>query len=144
MRAAPVAGRVWQPDQGLAAVSGLGFSKPKHLVKTDEISSVFSFNCRFSSEHFQVLVKPGDQNFARLAVIVSKKTARLAVSRNYIKRVSREIFRLQQHELSGLDIVVRARKSFSHADYPDITQELRLQFSHLRLKFPALFSKRKQ
>lgn len=144
MRAAPVAGRVWRPDHGLAAVSGRGFSRPKHLVKTDEISSVFSFNCRFSSEHFQVLGKPGGQNFARLAVIVSKKTSRLAVSRNYIKRVSREIFRLQQHELSGLDIVVRARKSFTHADYPDIAQELRLQFSRLRLKFPTLFSEREQ
>ena len=140
MLAALVAGRVWLSDQGLTAVSGFGFSKPKHLVKTDDISSVFSFNCRFSSEHFQVLVKPGNQDFARLAVIVSKKTARLATSRNYIKRVAREVFRLQQRELSGLDIVVRARKSFTPVDYADIAQELQLQFSRLRQKFPGSLS----
>lgn len=118
-------------------MNGFGFSRPKHLVKTDEISSVFSFNCRFSSEHFQVLAKPGNQDFARLAVIVSKKTARLATSRNYIKRIAREVFRLQQSELSGLDIVVRARKSFTHSDYAAIALELQLQFTRVRQKFPA-------
>ena len=121
-------------------MNGFGFSKPKHLVKTDEISSVFSFNCRFSSEHFQLIVKPGNLDFARLAVIVSKKTARLATSRNYIKRVAREVFRLQQCELSGLDIVVRVRKSFTQADYAGIAQELRVQFSRLRQKFPVPLS----
>ena len=118
-------------------MEGFGFSRPKHLVKTDEISSVFSFNCRFSSEHFQLLAKPGSQDFARLAVIVSKKSARLATSRNYIKRVAREVFRLQQSELSGLDIVVRARKSFTQCDYAAIAEELRLQFTRVRQKFPA-------
>lgn len=118
-------------------MKGFGFSRPKHLVKTDEISSVFSFNCRFSSEHFQVLAKPGNQNFARLAVIVSKKSARLATSRNYIKRVAREVFRLQQSELYGLDIVVRVRKSFTHSGYAAIADELRLQFTRARQKFPV-------
>ena len=118
-------------------MNGFGFSKPKHLVKTDEISSVFSFNCRFSSEHFQVLAKPGSRKFARLAVIVSKKTARLATSRNYIKRVAREIFRLQQFELNGLDIVVRARKTFAPSEYAEIAHELQTQFVRARLKFPA-------
>lgn len=118
-------------------MSGFGFSRPKHLVKTDEISSVFRFNCRFSSEYFQVLIKPTNTNFARLAVIVGKKTARLATSRNYIKRVAREIFRMQQADLRGLDIVVRARKSFTSKDYAEIAQELRSQFMRVREKFPS-------
>lgn len=136
MLAVQVAGHVWLFDPGSDAVNGFGFSRPKHLVKTDEISSVFSFNCRFSSEHFQVLAKPGNRDFARLAVIVSKKTSRLASSRNYIKRVAREIFRMQQSELSGLDIVVRVRKSFTHSDYAAISHELKLQFARARQKFP--------
>jgi len=137
MLAAQVAGYVWLSEPGLNAVNGFGFSRPKHLVKTDEISSVFSFNCRFSSEHFQVLAKPANLNFARLAVIVSKKTARLATSRNYIKRLAREMFRLQQFELRGLDIVVRTRKSFTPSEYAEIAQELKTQFAQVRLKFPA-------
>lgn len=116
-------------------MNGFGFSRPKHLVKTDDISSVFSFNRRFSSEHFQVLVKPGACEFARMAVIVSKKTARLATARNYIKRVAREVFRLQQHDLAGLDIVVRVRKSFTQAKYPVISSELREQLNLARKNF---------
>jgi ribonuclease P protein component len=116
-------------------VKGFGFSKAKHLVKTDDISSVFSFNSRFSSEHFQVLAKPGAHEFARMAVIVSKKTARLASARNYIKRVSREIFRLQQHQRAGMDMVIRIRRSFSSAEYPEIEQELRTQLERASQKF---------
>lgn len=116
-------------------MNGFGFSKAKHLVKTDEISSVFSFNSRFSSEHFQVLAKPGPHEFGRLAVIVSKKTARLATARNYNKRIAREVFRLHQHELSGLDIVVRVRKSFMQSDYALVAQELRMQLNRVRQKF---------
>lgn len=114
---------------------GFGFSKAKQLVKTDEISSVFSFNSRFSSEHFQVLAKPGTYEFARMAVIVSKKTARHATVRNYIKRVSREVFRLQQPRLDGLDMVIRIRKSFSPAEHAVIEQELKTQFDRVRQKF---------
>lgn len=116
-------------------MGGFGLSKAKQLVKTDEISSVFSFNSRFSSEHFQVLVKPGTCEFARMAVVVSKKTARLATARNYIKRVSREVFRLQQSRLAGLDMVIRIRKSFSKAEHAIIEQELKTQFDRARQKF---------
>lgn len=119
-------------------MSGLGFSKPKHLVKTDEISSVFSFNSRFTSEHFQVLAKPGNHGFGRLAVIVAKKTARLATARNYIKRFAREVFRFRQHELSGLDIVVRVRKSFSRAEYATIVPELESLLGQARQKLSAV------
>lgn len=114
---------------------GFGFSKAKQIVKTDEISSVFRLNSRFSSEHFQVLVSPGQQKFGRLAVIVSKKTARLATTRNYIKRIAREIFRLGQHQFVGLDIVVRVRKSFIRSDYALVSQELRTQLNRARQKY---------
>lgn len=114
-----------------------GFSKAKQIVKTDEISSVFSFNSRFTSEHFQVLVKPGTSECARMAVIVSKKTARFASARNYIKRVSREIFRLQQFRLDGLDLVIRIRKSFSRAEFAEIALELKTQLDRARQKFTS-------
>lgn len=79
-----------------------------------------------------MLAKPGACEFARMAVIVSKKTARLATARNYIKRVAREVFRLQQHDLNGLDIVVRVRKSFTQAKYPVVSRELQAQLNLAR------------
>lgn len=122
-------------NQTRSGVRSFGFSKAKQIVKTDEISSVFSFNSRFSSEHFQVLVKPGMRECARMAVIVSKKTARLATSRNYIKRVAREVFRLQQARLESLDFVIRICKSFDRAEFAEIEQELITQLDRARQKF---------
>ncbi len=72
-----------------------------------------------------------------MAVIVSKKTARFATSRNYIKRVSREVFRLQQSRLESLDFVIRIRKSFNRAEFAEIEQELITQLDRARQKFIA-------
>ncbi|MEW5942418.1 MAG: ribonuclease P protein component [Pseudomonadota bacterium] len=109
--------------------AGYGFPKSRHLLKTDEISSVFSFKRRFSGEHFQVLVKPNQLGYPRLAVVVGKKTESRAVARNYVKRVVREAFRLLQHELGGLDCVVRAHKSFSSTEFLATRQELQQLFA---------------
>lgn len=81
------------------------------------------------------MVKPGMRECARMAVIVSKKTARFATSRNYIKRVSREVFRLQQSRLESLDFVIRIRKSFNRAEFAEIEQELITQLDRARQKF---------
>lgn len=70
-----------------------------------------------------------------MVVVVGKKTVRLATARNYIKRVSREVFRLQQHQLAGLDMVIRVRKGFSPIEYVGVSQELRMQFNRACQKF---------
>ena len=74
--------------------------------------------------------KPNCLNRPRLGLIVSKKTAKLAVWRNYMKRVLRELFRLNQHQLSELDLVIQVQKSFEKADFLQIKQE----FEQLILK----------
>ena len=45
----------------------------------------------------------------------SDTRAKRAVARNYIKRTIREVFRLQQPALDGVDFVVRARERFDRA-----------------------------
>lgn len=44
---------------------------------------------------------------ARLGMVIAKRMAPLAVSRNAIKRVIRETFRQQRHELPPRDLVFR-------------------------------------
>lgn len=44
---------------------------------------------------------------ARLGILVTRKHAREATQRNYLKRCIREAFRLEQHALGALDILVR-------------------------------------
>lgn len=62
-----------------------------------------------SGEFFQVYVKPNGSPVARLGVVVSKRVIPHAVARNYCKRLAREVFRAEQHELTGMDLVVRPR-----------------------------------
>ena len=113
-------------------VRPLSYKKHSHLRKADEISSVFDFKCRVSAPHFVLLGKPNDLAFPRLGIMVAKKTARLSVSRNYIKRIVREQFRAQQNGLPPLDIVVRVTKSFNRQDFAAIVQELSAIFVKIR------------
>ena len=47
----------------------------------------------------------------RLGIVLSKRYVSLAVKRNYIRRMIRERFRLMQHQLNGLDVVISLRSS---------------------------------
>lgn len=108
------------------------YKQHSHLRKADEISSVFDFKCRVNAPHFALLGKPNGLAYPRLGIVVAKKTARLSVSRNYIKRVIREQFRQQQVEIAPLDIVVRVTKSFNKQDFVAIKQELAAIFVKIR------------
>jgi len=105
--------------------------KRAHLRKADEISSVFDFKCRVSTTHFIALGKPNNQAFPRLAIMVAKKTNRLAVQRNYMRRVFREYFRKNTVKIDSLDIVVRITKSYKKQEFAAINQEINQIFIKL-------------
>jgi len=106
------------------------FYRQAKLTKTDEFSSVFNFRRRLYSEHLVLNFKPNDLEIARLGLVVAKKTAKSAVSRNYMRRVLREFFRLHQCELGTFDLVINVRKKFT-----------RLNFNSLQHEFGQLSSK---
>ena len=108
---------------GPEGVPEQGFPRRARLVKTDEFSSVFNFRKRISGQHLAAYYKPSPQPNARLGLIVGKKVAAAAVDRNYMRRVLRELFRVQQSGLAGLDIVIRVQHRFDRKDYLMIKQE---------------------
>lgn len=71
--------------------------------------------------------KPNNLGYPRLGIVVSKKTARRAVARNYMRRVLREWFRLNREKLGGLDVVVKVQKPFMRTEF-NLTQEELLRF----------------
>jgi ribonuclease P protein component len=101
------------------------------MIKTDDFSSVFNFRKRISTEHLAIHYQPNMHNRARLGLVVGKKTAKLAVSRNYMRRVLREFFRLQQHEICHVDLIIRVQKKFSKVDFIQIKQEFNLLIGKL-------------
>lgn len=111
------------------------FSLPKQakLIKTDDFSSVFNLRKRIASPYLVMRFKPNLLNRPRLGLIVAKKTAKLAVKRNYMRRVLRELFRLNQHNLPSIDLVIQAQKTFEKTDFNQVKQE----FEQLMLKLIA-------
>lgn len=67
---------------------------------------------------------PNELGYPRLGIVVSKKTAKRAVARNYMRRVLREWFRHYRGQISGQDLVIRINKPFGRADFAQVQNEL--------------------
>ncbi len=64
---------------------------------------------RFSDAYFTVSVLANHETHPRLGLAIATKSCGNAVARNLIKRLARESFRLNQHELPAVDVTIAAR-----------------------------------
>jgi ribonuclease P protein component len=92
------------------------FPKAARLLKTDEFSSVFRLRPWRRSAHFVVYARPTGHE-ARLGLVIGKKFAPRATTRNLVKRVAREAFRLRRAEFGGWDILLRLSARFEKAAF---------------------------
>jgi ribonuclease P protein component len=104
------------------------FNRESRLLTPGHFQAVFSKPIRFGSRHFTLLITPKDtstsQNKNRLGLAIAKKRVKLAVQRNRIKRQVRESFRLNQHNLPAIDIVVMVKSGIDQLDNKAVNQEL--------------------
>lgn len=107
------------------------------LNKTDEFSSVFSFRKRFSSSFFVVHYMPNQQQHARVGFVVAKRVAKLAVDRNYMRRVMREYCRCELSKHLSADVIIQVHTKFENKDYLTIKQELNVLFDKIEKKLSA-------
>lgn len=105
------------------------FNRESRLLTPGQFQYVFTKPIRFGSRHFTILITPtnlsedSDKN-NRLGLAIAKKRVKLAVQRNRIKRIIRESFRLNQHELPAIDMVVMVKSGIDQLDNKEINQEL--------------------
>jgi ribonuclease P protein component len=99
------------------------FARARRIVKTDEFSSVFRLRPTQKSAHFVLYTRPNQLPNARLGVVVAKRLAPRAVTRNTIKRVTRELFRTTR--LPAIDCVVRLSKAVNTKAGPATTAKLK-------------------
>lgn len=66
---------------------------------------------------------PTSVGYARIGIIVSRKIARCAVHRNYMKRVVRELFRQNHGQLESLDLIVSLRTRFDRTNRAAVCRE---------------------
>jgi ribonuclease P protein component len=82
---------------------------------------------RFSDAYFSLSVLANHESHPRLGLAIATRTFGTAVARNRIKRLTRESFRLNQHELPPVDVTVSARDAARRAS----PRELRASLSEL-------------
>ena len=100
------------------------FNRESRLLTPGQFQSVFTKPIRFGSSHITILVSQNPDNNNRLGLAIAKKRVKLAVQRNRIKRLIRESFRLNQHDLPHIDIVVMVKSGTEKLDNTQINQQL--------------------
>ncbi len=111
------------------------FARERRIVKTDEFSSVFRLRPVYRSAHFVLYTRVNALTHARLGVVVAKRLAPRAVTRNTVKRVTRELFRLAA--LPPIDCIVRLSKPVNVRKGPATTSSLK---TVLRAELLQLFA----
>lgn len=82
------------------------FTRELRLLSPTHFTFVFENAIPTSSSAFTLLARHNKQDNPRLGITIAKKRVRMAHDRNRLKRVIRESFRLHQHQLPNVDIVV--------------------------------------
>ncbi len=105
------------------------FNRESRLLTPDHFQSVFKKPIRFGSCHFTILITPSGLpadscKNNRLGLAIAKKRVKLAVQRNRIKRIIRESFRFNQHNLPAIDMVVMVKSGIDQLDNREINQQL--------------------
>ncbi len=115
------------------------FFKPEQRLRCEEdYDAVFSNPLRSRDQFFLLLTRKNKKSNTRLGLIVSKKKIRRAVSRNRVKRIIRDSFRLHQHQLPSVDVIVLAYKQADAADSLTLRQSLKSHWQKLQRQFPEL------
>jgi ribonuclease P protein component len=118
-----------------------GFGKAKRLLNAKDYGRVFdSPDARASHQHLLLLAKINDGSGHRLGLVIAKKNVRLAIHRNRIKRVARELFRSLPSSEPCLDVVLLARQGIGLLDNAELSSILLLQWLkvvHHTAKIPS-------
>jgi ribonuclease P protein component len=89
-----------------------------------QFDALYASGRRIDDRFFGLRVKPNGLGHPRIGLAVAIKTAGSAVARNRLRRLIRESFRLAQHDLPAVDVVVAAKFPATEAPAPGLRASL--------------------
>ncbi len=135
--AAPKVVHVWQFDNPALVVSQ-DFSREKRLLTARHFKAVFdSPTGKVPGKNLLLLARENGLDHPRLGLVIGKKSVKLSVQRNRLKRLMRDSFRLHQDLLVGWDIVIVARKGLGDVENPELHQHFGKLWKRLARSRPA-------
>jgi len=133
----PKAVSVWQFDNSAPVVSQ-DFSREKRLLTPRQFKTVFdSPSGKVPGKNVLLLARNNDLDHPRLGLVIGKKSVKLSVERNRLKRVIRNSFRLSQDNLVGWDIVVVARKGLGDLENVELAHQFNKLWKRLARSKPS-------
>ena len=113
----------------------LGFPKDSRLQTSADYKAVFqNAGYKVSCRYFLMLAKNNNMARGRLGMVIAKKNVAKAVHRNRIKRLIRYSFRHAAQQLSGLDIIVLARRDADSLSNTKVMHKLNSLWADLQSK----------
>ena len=119
---------------GLISLTRVTFTKADRIRRSIEYRTLSKTGRRHYSDNFIILSQENQASRSRLGITVSKKVGK-AVTRNRIKRIIREHFRLSRRLLPGrFDINIIARQSSGRIGAAAIRNQLERCFEAIARK----------
>ena len=105
-----------------------GFGREKRLLVHRQFKAVFdSPSGKVPGRNVLLLARDNALDHPRLGMVIGKKSVKLSVERNRLKRQIRESFRHNLELLAGWDIVIVAKRGLGDLE----NEELKQQFGKL-------------
>ncbi len=97
------------------------FPRTLRLLKSGDFRNVFE-RAEYKASHpaLLLLARTNSLGKPRIGFVIAKKNVKLATGRNRAKRIIRDRFRLLQHQLPAIDIVVIARRPLAEIENAEL------------------------
>lgn len=114
------------------------FSREKRLLTPRQFKAVFdSPSGKVPGKNVLLLARNNELDHPRLGLVIGKKSVKLSVERNRLKRQIRESFRHNQDNLVGWDIVVVARKGLGDLQNAELAHQFGKLWKRLARNKPS-------
>jgi ribonuclease P protein component len=115
----------------------LPFRSRQRIRASADFDDVYKTGRRAGDAYFGVAFRANRLEGARLGMSVGVRMLGSAVARNRLRRLIRESFRLRQHDLPGIDIVLTARAAAKGAATRELRMSLETHWQNLIRKCAA-------
>ncbi len=105
-------------------LNSFNFSKFHRLLKSKQFKPVFNGTRKIRNKYLSVFAVKNNFDYPRLGLAISKKSVKLAVGRNRIKRIIRDEFRTHKDLLKGFDIIIVSKPSINDLSNSELREVL--------------------